>query len=63
MTYFQLPSGKTVLVDLFTLLDSDADLFIQELIAEDEGFEINNPFCKKSNDSIDSSTDSMDLTD
>jgi hypothetical protein len=41
MVPFQLPTGKTILIeDPFSLSDED----IQNLIADDLGVEINNPF-------------------
>jgi hypothetical protein len=49
MTYFQLPTGKTILVDdILSLTDED----IQNFIADDAGREINDPFFHGNADEI-----------
>lgn len=49
MTYFQLPTGKTILVDdILSLTDED----IQKFIADDSGREINDPFFQGNADEI-----------
>ncbi len=47
MTYYQLPTGKTILIDVLSLaLSSDEEyaLILEGYIADDIGIDINNPF-------------------
>jgi hypothetical protein len=48
MTYFQLATGKTILINdilsLINLSDEDYFLTMEEYIADDRGFDINDPF-------------------
>lgn len=55
MTYYQLPTGKTILIDIISMLDqSDEEyhLKLEGYIADDMGFEINDPFFLGNTDEI-----------
>lgn len=44
---YQLQTGKTIMIDIVTFLEmKDSDF--QDLVADDRGIEINNPFFNKS---------------
>lgn len=47
MTYYQLSTGKTILIDILSIAlqtDEEYERTMETYIAEDIGFEINNPF-------------------